>query len=262
MSYCAPVARALTPSRSRSAEIVHEADDGSASAAGVTPWHYPRIDAVRQDVLRPSASVATIALPIASASRTVSGVPSQSDGKTSRSKRRRLRPRRAGNRENTNRSPRPSAGREPRAPPAAHPRRRCRTARRDASMHTPRGLDEILVAFRRHQPRHGANGENIRRDAERAPCRGDLLRAPRPAELLERNTEVDDLRALGRNQPRSDHELRRRLRDRHARCRYAGASTRSATFWNHGVSVRLACSCRIAGMCRIAAASRPNVVAP
>ncbi len=41
-----------------------------------------------------------------------------------------------------------------------------------------------------------------------------------------------------------------------------GASTRSAIFWNHGVSVRFACSCTTVGILRIAAASRPNVLAP
>ena len=41
-----------------------------------------------------------------------------------------------------------------------------------------------------------------------------------------------------------------------------GASSLSATFWNQGVSVRLACSWSTTGMPRIAAASRPKVVAP
>ena len=40
------------------------------------------------------------------------------------------------------------------------------------------------------------------------------------------------------------------------------SSSRSATFWNHGVAVRFACSCRMAGIPRIAAATLPNVVAP
>src|SRR5262249_12144717 len=42
----------------------------------------------------------------------------------------------------------------------------------------------------------------------------------------------------------------------------AGARIRSAIFWNHGVSVRLACSWRIVGRPRIHPAVRPNVVAP
>ena len=41
-----------------------------------------------------------------------------------------------------------------------------------------------------------------------------------------------------------------------------GSSALSATFWNQGVVVRLACSFRIAGMPRIAPTMRPNVVAP
>ncbi len=41
-----------------------------------------------------------------------------------------------------------------------------------------------------------------------------------------------------------------------------GSSAMSATFWNHGVSVRFACSCTMAGSRRIAPASRPKVVAP
>ena len=40
------------------------------------------------------------------------------------------------------------------------------------------------------------------------------------------------------------------------------SSAVSAAFWNHGVSVRLACSCRIVGSRRGGPAIRPNVVAP
>ena len=52
------------------------------------------------------------------------------------------------------------------------------------------------------------------------------------------------------------------LRDTAIAMSVKGSSARSATFWNHGVSVRFACSCRIVGSRRIAAAARPNVVAP
>ena len=41
-----------------------------------------------------------------------------------------------------------------------------------------------------------------------------------------------------------------------------GSSVRSATFWNHGVEDRLACSCTMVGMPRMAPTTRPKVVAP
>ena len=41
-----------------------------------------------------------------------------------------------------------------------------------------------------------------------------------------------------------------------------GASALSAAFWKSGVSVWFACSCNTVGNRRIAAAARPNVVAP
>ena len=41
-----------------------------------------------------------------------------------------------------------------------------------------------------------------------------------------------------------------------------GARILSAIFWNHGVSVWFACSCKIAGMPMRHAQRRPNVVAP
>ena len=41
-----------------------------------------------------------------------------------------------------------------------------------------------------------------------------------------------------------------------------GARILSTIFWNHGVSVWFACSCKIAGMPMRHAQRRPNVVAP
>ena len=42
----------------------------------------------------------------------------------------------------------------------------------------------------------------------------------------------------------------------------SGSSSASATFWNHGVVVRLACSWTIVGIRLMPPAIRPNVVAP
>jgi hypothetical protein len=52
------------------------------------------------------------------------------------------------------------------------------------------------------------------------------------------------------------------LRDTAIAMSVAGASARSATFWNQGVVERLACSWTMVGSRFIAPAMRPNVVAP
>ena len=70
------------------------------------------------------------------------------------------------------------------------------------------------IALRRHQPRDGADGDRAGRDAERLPRRRDLVRAARPRELVERRAEVDDLGPLGRHQPRARRELAGRFRHR------------------------------------------------
>ena len=126
---------------------------------------------------RPSASVATIALPIASVSNAVSGVPSHSDGKTLRSNAESVSATSFWKPRNTNRSPSPSAfawassgSRNGPSPARKNLARGC--ARDDLGG----GLDEELVPLRVVQPRDGANGEVVGRGADGCPGRGQFRR--------------------------------------------------------------------------------------
>ena len=76
-------------------------------------------------------------------------------------------------------------------------------------------LDQILVALRRHQPRHRADGDRVGR---RCRARRGPRQSRRPmrgrANSSSGDPEIDHLGPLGRHQPRADRELGRRLRDR------------------------------------------------
>ena len=105
-----------------------------------------------------------------------------------------------------------------------------------------RGLDQILVALRVVKPRDRADRKLVGADAERRPRLSHGLWRTQGPELLHGSSQIDDANLVGPHESRVAHEV--------------------ATFWNHGVSVRFACSCRIVGSRRIAPAMRPNVVAP
>ena len=212
---------------------------------------------------RPSASVATIGFPIASASNAVIGVPSQSDGNTLRSNADSVRATSRRKPANTKRSPRPErrglrlqiGQQRPFADQKNRAAGRSATTRAAASTRYELPFDScsrVIVPMANSpaaMPRSRAG-------------RGDLVGASRAAELLERHAEVDDLDL------RRPGSAARRRRSRpcssrpRGRCRCTARARRSATFWNQGVSVRLACSWRMVGMRRIAPARRPNVVAP
>ena len=121
----------------------------------------------------PSASVETIGFPIASASSTVSGVPSHSDGNTTRSSADSAAATSRWNPANTSRSPEPERSPPaPRARPAARPRPTMKMrASGSASTTVRRRLDQILVALRRHQPR-----DRCRSRTSPARCRARAAR--------------------------------------------------------------------------------------
>ena len=126
----------------------------------------------------PSASVATIGLPVASASNAVSGVPSHSDGNTTMSSALRTAATSRWKPLKTNRSPSCSAAAcalsGALSSPSPTMKNRALGMRRQ---HRRRGLDQVLVALRRHQPRHRADGRSRRRACRAAAGRGDLVGA-------------------------------------------------------------------------------------
>ena len=169
---------------------------------------------------RPSASVATIGFPAASVSNTVSGVPSQSDGNTDRSNAESSRATSRTNPAKTNRSPRPSrracsssAGRSGPSP-ARHESRV-----RALVHHLASRLDQVIVALGVVQARHRADDEVTLRRTELATDLGDLRRVPRPAELVERRAQVDDLHLPGRHACARARRTPRCSRRRLWRCR-------------------------------------------
>ena len=164
---------------------------------GVALGHDPARPVRRSSTsIRPSASVATIGLPIASASNTVSGVPSQSDGNTLRSNAESVAATSFTKPTNTNRSPSPSAracaSSAGRSGPSPARKKRASGCR---STHAARGLDEVLVALRVVQPRDGAR-PRTRPGAMPSVARAaatSVRRRADAAELVERRAEVDDL---------------------------------------------------------------------
>ena len=169
----------------------------------------------------PSASVARIGLPIASASNTVSGVPSHSDGKTLRSNAETTRAMSRAKPANTKRSPSPSAW------------ACCSSAGRSGPSPTTKNLacgplDRAPAARRRRgsccpSSRAAASPSRPRSHPARSPARRAPRRSPpavrTPAELLERHAEIDDLDLVRRQLPRARSGNRRCCATRQSRCR-------------------------------------------
>ena len=204
---CARTRRCRTAGRSRARPprqpralvgMIDQPDDRVGQRAGVALRHDHARRARRSRMSsRPSASVATIGLPIASASNTVSGVPSQSDGNTLRSNAdsdardvaRETRRRRTGRR---GRARAACASRSARSGPS--PTRKNRALRPLARRTLRGGVDQIRVALRIVQPRDRADRRTrpgAMPSSRRAPAISSALRGA--AELLERHAEVDDL---------------------------------------------------------------------
>ena len=133
----------------------------------------------------PSASVATMGLPDASASNTVSGVPSHRDGKTLRSNALRTSATSRANPTNTKRSPRPSRRA---CASSGSPERTFADEKKfcvgSPVEHEPGGVHEIGVAFRFVQPRHRADRKIARRYPELPARLRDLFVGTRPAEFV------------------------------------------------------------------------------
>ncbi len=164
---------------------------------------------------RPSASVATIGFPEASASKAVNGVPSQRDGNTLRSNALRTAATSLANPTNTKRSPRPSwracASSDSRRGPSPTRKKRARGCCVDDQVS---GLDQVRVSLGLVQPRHCPDGEVIRADPKVLPGGRDLVGRARAAELIVRRAQVDDFH-LGRlDEPCMDDEFGGALRDR------------------------------------------------
>ena len=158
--------------------------------------------------------MATTGFPIASVSNTVSGVPSQSDGNTTRSNADSVRATSRRKPAKTKRSPSPSADglRLQVAKQRALPHEK--ESRRGAfANHARGGIDQVRVAFRFVKARDRADREVAGGDAKLAPGVRDLLGGPFAAELLERHAQVHDLHLRRRDLPRPDDEVRRALRD-------------------------------------------------
>ncbi len=128
--------------------------------------------------------------------------------------------------------------------------------------HQLRGLDQVRVAFRVVQPRDRADRELVGARCRAPAGPPQSPRASAAAELLERHARDTPPSPCSAGICRAWMTKSAVLFDTAIAMSVTGSSSRSAIFWNHGVSVRFACSCRIVGRPRIAPASRPNVVAP
>ena len=173
--------------------VVDQPDHPAGEGSRVTLRHDHGVVAVASTSTSPSASVARIGLPIASASNTVSGVPSHNDGKTLRSNAETTRGMSRAKPANTKRSPSPSAWACCSSAGAAALRRRRKTWRA--------AVGRARAGRRRRGsccPSSRASGSPSRPRSHPAPgpARRALRRPPRrpqSAELLERNAEIDNL---------------------------------------------------------------------
>ena len=152
-------------------------------------------------------------LPAASASNAVSGVPSQSDGKTLRSNALRAAAtslREPDEHESIAEAELTRLRFERLAQRALAHEKKLRV--RLLIEHEPRGIDQIGVPFRLVQPGDRPNREVAGVDAKLTPCGGDVVGRARTAELVVRRAEIDDLHFLRLHEPRVDDEIGGALR--------------------------------------------------
>jgi hypothetical protein len=123
-------------------------------------------------------------------------------------------------------------------------------------------LDEIRVALGLVKTGDGTDGELSRADSQITAGGGYLRRGP----LAVLNSRIGTPRyttlTFDAGTLRTPTTKSAVVLDTASAMSVTGASIRIGHLWNHGVSVRFACSWRIVGMPRRAAAMRPKVVAP